>query len=591
LFQNNFFEKPKLKTWLAGLGLGLVILGVGGTSAYIHSHQRRIYPNVYINDVNVGDLTHEQATALLTDRFSSPDPFLVELHMDDIMVASSSSELGLAYQLEPVISQAVAYAKTGTLPNQLSTLFKLQTQRQTFSLERSFDATQVETMVWELKKQVDLPSLEPQATLKTPGNKNTIAIFAGKPGRVLELEKNVGLVMGQANNDSVFVSAQVASTGAQLNEAELQKSQERAEKLVSKQLYFQHPDYDLTLSDQELIALLQLPEGISSSRLYDQLIQWQQQVTRDPQNAVFEHDPETLVVKSFVPSLNGLELNTSATSQQISAALVSLLAEDSPTTLTQDLQLSVKPPTIPLAATNTLGITEQIGFGESEYAHSIATRVHNVALTTTKINNIIVKPGEEFSFNKALGDVSAATGFKPAYIIKDGQTVLGDGGGVCQVSTTIFRALLDSGLKITKRRPHSYRVTYYELNQKPGFDATVYSGDVDLRFINDTKDAVLIHAVADTQNLYMKVVLYGTSDGRTTEIGEYKSSAVIPAPPPVFTIDQTLPPGSKKQVDWAASGIKTSFKNTIKDKSGQIISKDVYTSNYIPWSAKYLVGP
>src|SRR5690606_10285855 len=150
-------------------------------------------------------------------------------------------------------------------------------------------------------------------------------------------------------------------------------------------------------------------------------------------------------------------------------------------------------------------------------------------------------------------DVSAETGFQPAYVIKNGQTVLGDGGGVCQVSTTVFRAVLDAGLKVTRRLPHSYRVSYYELNSKPGVDATVYSGNIDLRFINDTDHAILIHAEADSKNLYMKVELYGTSDGRTTEIVDHVTWDYRPAPAAVYIPDPTLPAGQTKQVDWAAS--------------------------------------
>jgi vancomycin resistance protein YoaR len=76
---------------------------------------------------------------------------------------------------------------------------------------------------------------------------------------------------------------------------------------------------------------------------------------------------------------------------------------------------------------------------------------------------------------------------------------LGDGGGVCQVSTTLFRSVLDAGLKVTRRLPHSYRVSYYELDTKPGVDATVYAGETDFRFINDTDHHILIHAEADSK--------------------------------------------------------------------------------------------
>jgi vancomycin resistance protein YoaR len=123
--------------------------------------------------------------------------------------------------------------------------------------------------------------------------------------------------------------------------------------------------------------------------------------------------------------------------------------------------------------------------------------------------------------------VSQKTGFKPAYIIQAGRTVLGDGGGVCQVSTTLFRALLDSGLEVTKRKQHSYRVSYYELDRQPGFDAAVFSGETDLR-LNDSPEYVLLHFSADREK-YMFVEIYGTSDGRQPKSLDMKMGCEAPS--------------------------------------------------------------
>ena len=132
------------------------------------------------------------------------------------------------------------------------------------------------------------------------------------------------------------------------------------------------------------------------------------------------------------------------------------------------------------ADVNDLGIRELIGRGTSKYAGSIASRIHNISVGTSSFDGALVEPGEVFSFNNTVGDVSTYTGYKQSYIIKDGQTVLGDGGGLCQVSTTLFRAAMDAGLPIVERRSHSYRVGYYEQDAKPGLDATVYSPTTDL---------------------------------------------------------------------------------------------------------------
>jgi vancomycin resistance protein YoaR len=188
-----------------------------------------------------------------------------------------------------------------------------------------------------------------------------------------------------------------------------------------------------------------------------------------------------------------------------------------------------------------------------------------------------------------LGDVSVYTGYQQAYIIKGGQTVLGDGGGVCQVSTTFFRAALDAGLPIIERHPHAYRVSYYEQNSKPGFDATVYSPSVDLKVKNDTPAYILIQTKTDIKNATLTFELYGTSDGRVATVSSPYIWDVTPAPPALYIDDPTLPAGQIKQIDFAAAGAKTSFDYKVT-RGEEILQQKTFYSNYRPWQARYLRG-
>jgi vancomycin resistance protein YoaR len=198
-----------------------------------------------------------------------------------------------------------------------------------------------------------------------------------------------------------------------------------------------------------------------------------------------------------------------------------------------------------------------------------------------------VPPGENFSFNKSVGDIDGASGYKPAYVIKSGRTVLDDGGGVCQVSTTIFRAVLNSGLPVVARTAHAYRVGYYEQGFSPGLDATVFSPSVDFIFKNDTNSFVLIQAYRDGLTLY--VDLYGTSDGRVATVSKPVVTSVTPAPPDLRQDDPTLPKGTVKQVDFAAAGANVSFNRTVT-RAGQTLISETFKSNFKPWQAIYLVG-
>ncbi len=250
---------------------------------------------------------------------------------------------------------------------------------------------------------------------------------------------------------------------------------------------------------------------------------------------------------------------------------------------------SVIQPEITLAKANQFGIEELIGEGTSDFSHSIPERIHNLTLAASKFNGILIPKEAIFSFNEILGDVSSLTGYKPAYIIKSGRTVLGDGGGVCQVSTTMFRAALNTGLPIQERTAHAYRVGYYENDSKPGFDATVFAPSVDLKIKNDTPAYILIQTSVNKENNTLSFKFYGKKDGRTAEISSIALYDVQPPPPPLYQDDPTLRKGIVKQIDFPAWGGKAKFDYTVTRNSETIFQKQFFSS-YRPWQTVYLVG-
>jgi vancomycin resistance protein YoaR len=225
----------------------------------------------------------------------------------------------------------------------------------------------------------------------------------------------------------------------------------------------------------------------------------------------------------------------------------------------------------------------------STYYGSIPTRVHNISLAAARVTGALVKPGEVFSFNEFVGEISKATGYQEAYVIFEGRTELGDGGGVCQDSTTVFRAALDAGLPIIERKPHSYRVGYYEQNTKAGIDATVYPPYADLKFLNDTPAHILIQVIADEPNRTLIVEIYGTSDGRVSEITNHTVWGITPPPPTVYTDDPTLPKGEEKQIEKAVAGAKAKF-DYVVTRDGETLIEETFYSNYKPWAAVFLRG-
>lgn len=218
-----------------------------------------------------------------------------------------------------------------------------------------------------------------------------------------------------------------------------------------------------------------------------------------------------------------------------------------------ELAVATTQPNTQLGDLNKLGIKEIIGRGESKFNGSPANRRHNIKVGVSKIKGVIVAPGEEFSFNKYLGPVEADQGFKPELVIKADGTVPELGGGLCQVSSTTFRAAMHAGLPITQRRNHSYAVQYYA---PQGTDATIYPGVIDLKFRNDTGNSILIWPYFKDEN-YLVFDFYGTYDGREVKLN--------------------TPVAYDKKSDGS---MKATWSRTVT-KNGETTT-DKFASNYLP---------
>lgn len=352
-----------------------------------------------------------------------------------------------------------------------------------------------------------------------------------------------------------------------------------------------HPLSDTYQKWRAFTAGINLPSVLKmNSELIDETLdRLGESIDYPAQDALFQFEKGK--VTAFKPSKFGRSMDEKLAKQMALSYINSLTVEETPSQkeLVIDLPVVELFPKIKTEESNNLGIRELIAAGKSKFVGSIPSRVHNIELAASKINGNLVPPGAIFSFNDILGDVSAATGFQPAYIIKDGRTVLGDGGGVCQVSTTLFRAALNSGLPIVERHAHSYRVSYYEQDSPAGLDATVFAPSYDLKFKNDTANYILIQAKTDKQNYSLVFEIYGTKDERKVEISKPVMYSQSPPPPDLYQDDPTLAKGVVKQVDWKAWGAKVNFDYKVT-KDGQEFTKQSFFSNFQPWQAVFLRG-
>ncbi|OGN01902.1 MAG: hypothetical protein A3I26_02780 [Candidatus Yanofskybacteria bacterium RIFCSPLOWO2_02_FULL_43_10] len=242
-----------------------------------------------------------------------------------------------------------------------------------------------------------------------------------------------------------------------------------------------------------------------SSKFSDYLIRLAAATNIEPVDAKFEFGGDNKAAV-FSQSVQGKKFNIAKSA----TAIINALRENK---TSAQLTVDIIEPEITLEKANNLGIKTLLAKGESDFHGSSDARIHNIKTGASKFNGTIIKPGEEFSFNNILGSVDEKTGYQPEMVIKGGQTIPEYGGGLCQISTTVFRAAVLAGLSITERRPHSFPVKYYS---PQGFDATIYPGVSDLKFINDTKGHILLQIRKEGTKLIVE--LYGSSDERQAVI-------------------------------------------------------------------------
>jgi vancomycin resistance protein YoaR len=192
---------------------------------------------------------------------------------------------------------------------------------------------------------------------------------------------------------------------------------------------------------------------------------------------------------------------------------------------------------------------------------------------------------------EVLGDISLDTGYAEALIIYGDRTIKGVGGGVCQVSTTLFRTAFMGGYELIERHPHAYRVGYYEQGRGspgPGLDATVFVPLVDFKFSNDSEHWLLLETYIYGTQLLWK--FYSTSDGRVVNWTTSGPLNVVEAPEPLYKEKKDLEKGEIKQVDFEVDGMDVTVTRTVS-RDGVAIHEDIFRTHYLPWRAIYEYGP
>ena len=547
----------------------------------------RIYPNVYIAQVPVGGKTPLEAAQTLSKLTTAPEKIVLSIQTQTFEIPTS--KIGFSYDFIQSAENAYNLTRTGNIVTDLEKRLELLFSKTQIGLTVKLDEKALQNTLSIVSSAVSINPIPFSILLKD----GIVAIDRGKGGTEIDIENarlQIGNNLTYGIDSPIHLQTIFLDTGLSENQAEILKK--RAEKLIGKTLILNYENQLQSYNDQSLIILLDINNKYKEDEVSLIVSKTAASINRDPENSLFVFLPNETGgngrVQEFSPSKDGLEVNQDVLTASIIDKLKTLENTEA-SNATVDIPVIKTMPKIKTEEANNLGIKELLGSGTSLFQHSIPNRIYNVSLAATRLNGILIAPGEVFSFGKALGDISAYTGYLQAYVIQNGKTVLGDGGGVCQVSTTFFRALLNAGLPIAERHAHAYRVGYYEQDSPPGFDATVFVPSVDLKFKNDTGNHILVQTLIDPNVLRLTFELYGTKDGREVTIGKPVISNESPPPPDVYQDDPSLPKGQIKQVDFAAWGAKVYFTRQVT-KNGEVIISDRFDSNFRPWQAVYLRG-
>ncbi|MFL5928896.1 MAG: VanW family protein [Gaiellaceae bacterium] len=557
---------------LAVLGLVLAGLTAVGLGVLFAGSPGRLATGTRIAGVDVGGLTPASARRLLERRADRLAAVPVVFTAGDRKFRLSPRRLGVRVDWRAAVRDA---QRQGDGFGFVRGYRRLELQFFPEDLApptRAYNAA-VNYELGLLAKAVDRPQRD--ARLVRRGLHITIA--AGATGRLLDRNATRQLLISSlASFSRAPVPLPVRLATPRVTVDTLTEAQRTASQIISAPVTLVAGPTRYRVPRWRLATLLNLSSmrfsGRAAGAYFTRL---ERVVDTPPRDADFVPTAKGTVY--VTPSRPGLALDV-----PLSAARI-LAAATRTTHRTARLALVESQPTRTTAQARAMGITGTVGSFETEYG-GIANRIHNVQLVAHLVDHKLIAPGATFSFNGTTGERSAAKGFLEAPVIVNGELETGLGGGVCQVSTTVFNAAYEAGLPITERTNHALYISHYPL----GRDATVDYPSVDLKFVNDTKHWLLLRTYVGSSSL--NVVLYGTPQHRRVETTTAPLRVV--APPPVQkTVDATLAPGEVVVDDYGAPAQTTSVERKVYAPSGKLLSDATWDSSYRSTPKIIRVGP
>ncbi|MGE5248590.1 MAG: VanW family protein [Bacteroidota bacterium] len=602
-FQRAF---PLLPQVLVALAAGFALF-VGAVVAWTLGYQLfyagRVFPGVSVAGVDVSGLAPAEAAVKLSQTLSYPTTGKIVFRDGDQMWVASPVQLGMVF--DPSASALAAYklGRDGGLFGSLAGQIQARGKGVDMGPVIVFDQRVAYTFLQTIEAAVNRPVVE--AGLSVQGTQ--VSATPGQAGRTLNLDATMIYLSGQLQS---FRDGEVPLViqESQPSIMDVSAQADAARAILSQPLTLslsnpQQGDPGPWVYQPEVLANMlavrrvedggqaEVQVGLDPNALREVLAAIQPQVDRTPQNARFYFDDPT----AQLVLIDGSHIGRSLQIDQSIAFINNALARGEHSVA---LQVVEQQPAVGSDATAAqLGITQLISETTSYFYGSAPERIQNIQAAAARFHGILVAPGETFSMGQALGDVSLENGFAEALIIYGGRTIKGVGGGVCQVSTTLFRNVFYAGFPVIERYSHAYRVSYYEQTASgaidpklAGLDATVYFPLVDFKFKNDSQYWLLMETYTNPEARTLTWKFYSTPDGRSVTYETTGPQSIVKAPPPLFEENSELDRNQMKQVDWAANGADVDVTRTVW-MNGQVYFQDHFQTHYEPWQAVCQYGP
>jgi vancomycin resistance protein YoaR len=566
-------------------------------------HAGRVMPGVTMNGIDLSGLEPGQAALAILNETEIGADHGITLQCGDTIWQALPSQLGIELDAPASAQEAYLYGRQGSLGSILA--YQLFGRRSNHDLQPiiTFDEQAAFNYLSQIAREFNQPVKE--AELGLSGTQ--VVALPGQVGLALDIEASLEVIAGhlrRLDTTPILLPIQQEMPGLLDASPFMADAQSFLSRPFELTISAGQPDasQSITLPVEQIAPMLtfsrQQDSGkmIIKPRFRDDLLRayladMARRVAQQPRNARFIFNDDTLQLDLLASAVTGRELDI----EESLAAIQSAVDEQRSSAALAFKNLS--PQVSDTASAENLGIKELVHEESSYFFGSSDARIQNIEKAASEFHGLLVPPGATFSMAANMGDISLDNGYSEALIIFNGRTIEGIGGGVCQVSTTLFRAAFFAGFPIEERHPHAYRVSYYEKTASngrnsnlAGLDATVFIPLVDFKFTNDTPYWLLMETYISRAANRITWKFYSTSDGRSVEWETSGPVSIVEPKKPLYKKNPDLETGEIKQVDWEADGADVRVDRYVF-RDGQLINSDVFRTHYEPWRAIYEYGP